>query len=50
MSTGDRLLLFVGFAVTAWWFLIYAPRNRRDQVIGEFLESLAESEFESALL
>ena len=50
MSTGDKICLAVIFALAALFFLVYAPKNRRDRMIGDFLEDLAEDEFESALV
>lgn len=50
MSTWDKIFLAMIFALAAWWFLVYAPKYRGDRVIGDFLEGLAEDEFESALI
>jgi hypothetical protein len=48
MSTGDKIFLALFLASTAWFFLVYAPKNRRDRMIGDVLEDLAEDEFGSA--
>ncbi len=50
MSIGDKICLAVILALAGCFVLVYAPKNRRDRMIGDVLEDLAEDEFESALL
>lgn len=49
MTTWDKVWLLAVLVLAAWWFLVCAPKNRQDQLIGDFFKDLAEDDAESLI-